>query len=971
MEKILPGFLLILCFSILIQPAILNADTNNQPLDQMALDIKLIDAAKKSETKLVKKLLELGADSNVVDKESGSALWYAICFKNSDIVKLLIDSGLNLKNNARFFEYSSRALYNFDLKTIKYLVKGGMDVNGRYKNKHTMLMSLCSSEYGYKNNPVAGLKIVEYLISKGAKINLPIHKDYRETHTGYTLCRAILCDDPALIKVMLNANADPNARFPYYDAHTPLMFVVENSFLKHGLEIMKLLIKHGADVNLKLWEDNTVLHYLLKHSNPNMEYVDLLLKSGATVDEKVLSIVAQGGNLKLFQRLNKTSFPAHFNELLISLAAQGNIEAIDTILKNNPNDTNCKYDQALYAAAKNGYFEIVKLLLDKGGDPNFKKGIDQTPVLTIAAENGHFESVKLLVNKGADVNGVNEHSKTALISAAEKGHAAIVRFLIDKGADINHKENYHRYRTPLLSACYYGHLETVKILIEKGADIAIKDSNNITPMRSAITDMHYDIVRYLIKENSMMENFHEDFLILIHSLAEDGEVKLLQMLLEKYPRFRKQKYIGPALILACRNVHFDIVKLLFNYKPYMKKYGGKALYEIASTSKNNSFNITRLLLEHKAPTDYQDEKGYTPLLEACGNRYDKQGKIAQLILKFSPRVDVYSIRGVTPLMAAVDNGRENLVKALIKKGADVNFQLSAMDQHKLFRILQYNINVLKSQGLKKHKEFTDAMRQGYKNSKFLGETALLYAVREKNNKITELLLDNGAAVNARNANGDTPLILALEANNHKIVLQLIKKGADIDAVNKRGITPLMAAARAGHASMVKLLLDNNADPDMISKPYNSKTALMYAVSENHIDVVKVLLQYSAKTDIKNKLGYTAMDYAESNQIKLLLLKKEQYGDVLIQTDLDKQLTSISVKHKKKQVPPEETIKMQAKDIAVYQFFDPFGEPFEGLKIDVEYDGKKEVKTTDKNGRIFIYHVKDKKSIKLNHEFTAK
>ena len=65
--------------------------------------------------------------------------------------------------------------------------------------------------------------------------------------------------------------------------------------------------------------------------------------------------------------------------------------------------------------------EIVKLLLEKGADPNFG--------LSGAAEGGHMEIVKLLLEKGANPN--SDH----LQSAAWSGHTEIEKLLREKGAD--------------------------------------------------------------------------------------------------------------------------------------------------------------------------------------------------------------------------------------------------------------------------------------------------------------------------------------------------------------------------------------------------------------------------------------------------------------------------------------------------------------------------------------------------------
>src|SRR6516162_4839199 len=71
---------------------------------------------------------------------------------------------------------------------------------------------------------------------------------------------------------------------------------------------------------------------------------------------------------------------------------------------------------------------------------------------------------------------------------------------------------------------------------------------------------------------------------------------------------------------------------------------------------------------------------------------------------------------------------------------------------------------------------------------------LVAAIRNADAQAVRKLLDNGADVNARNAEGDTPLILASFYGSPECVELLVEKGADVNAANKAGATPLIRAA---------------------------------------------------------------------------------------------------------------------------------------------------------------------------------
>ena len=66
----------------------------------------------------------------------------------------------------------------------------------------------------------------------------------------------------------------------------------------------------------------------------------------------------------------------------------------------------------------------------------------------------------------------------------------------------------------------------------------------------------------------------------------------------------------------------------------------------------------------------------------------------------------------------------------------------------------------------------------------------------------EVLLKNGADVNAKNKDGDTPLHHAARNSNYNTVEVLLKNGADVNAKNKNGDTPLHWAEKE---SMKRLL----------------------------------------------------------------------------------------------------------------------------------------------------------------------
>lgn len=98
-------------------------------------------------------------------------------------------------------------------------------------------------------------------------------------------------------------------------------------------------------------------------------------------------------------------------------------------------------------------------------------------------------------------------------------------------------------------------------------------------------------------------------------------------------------------------------------------------------------------------------------------------------------------------------------------------------------------------------------------------------------------------LNPRDRAGNTPLITALLDNNNKAAALLIVKGANVNTSNNAGLTPLMAAASNNNELMVDILLKKGANKS--AKTINGMVAADFA---SDIDV-KLLMQ---KTTTRSK-----------------------------------------------------------------------------------------------------------------------
>jgi uncharacterized protein len=131
--------------------------------------------------------------------------------------------------------------------------------------------------------------------------------------------------------------------------------------------------------------------------------------------------------------------------------------------------------------------------------------------------------------------------------------------------------------------------------------------------------------------------------------------------------------------------------------------------------------------------------------------------------------------GNTHLMRASLDGRTETVKALLRKGADVNAQ-----NHE-------------------------------------GRTALMFAVVNLHTVTVKTLLRGGADVNAQAADGCTPLILAAFNGDAEIAQVLLKWGADAGKTLLPGKTALVVATQRRYKALVELL-KRASGPTLNAKP---------------------------------------------------------------------------------------------------------------------------------------------------------
>eukprot|EP01064_Diplonema_japonicum_P012667 TRINITY_DN20060_c0_g1_i1.p1 TRINITY_DN20060_c0_g1~~TRINITY_DN20060_c0_g1_i1.p1 ORF type:complete len:288 (+),score=49.51 TRINITY_DN20060_c0_g1_i1:60-923(+) len=109
-------------------------------------------------------------------------------------------------------------------------------------------------------------------------------------------------------------------------------------------------------------------------------------------------------------------------------------------------------------------------------------------------------------------------------------------------------------------------------------------------------------------------------------------------------------------------------------------------------------------------------------------------------------------------------------------------------------------------------------------------------------KITEVLLSRQAKVDAYDDRGWTALHYAAFSGNHLLCDLLLKNGADVNALCKGG-TPLHLAAITSSTEAAAVLLAHKADPTILSHLWESPLSLARSLPHPHHDLLTLIESY--------------------------------------------------------------------------------------------------------------------------------
>ncbi len=147
------------------------------------------------------------------------------------------------------------------------------------------------------------------------------------------------------------------------------------------------------------------------------------------------------------------------------------------------NDETYEMIQQLFQLVRSSDAQRLQGLFDKGFDaPNIRDGKGNS-LLMLASYNGQFEMTRVLLENGGDPQLANDMGQIPLAGAAFKGDLKMAQLLIEHGANVNAR--MPDGKTPLMFAAMFNRLEIIDLLLEKGADASIQSMDGSTAQTMA------------------------------------------------------------------------------------------------------------------------------------------------------------------------------------------------------------------------------------------------------------------------------------------------------------------------------------------------------------------------------------------------------------------------------------------------------------------------------------------------------
>ena len=271
----------------------------------------------------------------------------------------------------------------------------------------------------------------------------------------------------------------------------------------------------------------------------------------------------------------------------------------------NPKDKSARADNGfeketlLHRVARNGHFRIFKLIVETLPDKNPKSDSGITPLHLAAnsnfatiekknlmdgrgwiplhrdARNGYFEICKLIIDTLPDKNPKSTNSGTTPLHGAASNNYEICKLIMATLENKNPEDTAGI--TPLHWAAEYGHIENCKLIMKHLVNKNPKGrppndelvGSGWTPLHLASKNGHFEVCKVIMVTLENKNPASEDGCTPLHLAAENGHFEICKLITENLTdRNPEDEYGDTPLKLATEKDHKEICELI---KSFLKK----------------------------------------------------------------------------------------------------------------------------------------------------------------------------------------------------------------------------------------------------------------------------------------------------------------------------------------------------------------------------------------------------------------
>ena len=389
----------------------------------------LVWAATRNDLEMADLLLRAGANAKAANEFGATPLYAAAAHANPVMTKTLLAAGADpntplMSGETPLMEAARRG----NLATVQVLLENNANPNARESNggQNALMWALSQRQSA----------VVEELLKRGTDV-------HAGSKTGFTpLMFAAQQGDQDSARILLRAGAKPNDAQP----KTGLTALMIASAMGNA-KAVDALLDNGADPNIADANGYTSLHRVVRDSDYgiNLAGKDAIL----TV---VKSLLKHGANPNVRLSQDKEKAAEEIKNGNVQIEGKRTAVTVDEIILQGATP--------LFLAAEVNNLDVIKTLVDAGADPLIATERGTTPLMMAAGAGTDVqrerepeeratavETTKFLVEHGADVNAAGQYGWTALHAAAYQGLNDVIAYLVSKGANIDQKDEFGQ--TPL------------------------------------------------------------------------------------------------------------------------------------------------------------------------------------------------------------------------------------------------------------------------------------------------------------------------------------------------------------------------------------------------------------------------------------------------------------------------------------------------------------------------------------------